>query len=162
MESGVGLKTVSKFKSLSKYWLVPVIWAGVIYFGSSDTGSAQRSSRLIAPVVRWLVPEISDAALWRIVFAARKGAHVTEYAVFAILVWWALRHSTHPEQRTGWSKRHVSLAWALATLFAMSDELHQKFVPGRQGSPWDVIIDASGAALGLFVVWLIGRWRKVW
>lgn len=153
---------MSKFGSLTKYWLIPVLWAGMIYFASSDKGSAQRSSRLIAPVVRWLIPDISDAALWRVVFMARKGAHVTEYAIFAVLLWWALRHSSRSEKTRGWNGRRAGLAWVLATLFALSDEWHQKFVPTRQGSPWDVLIDAAGAAAGLLVVWVLGRWRKQW
>jgi VanZ family protein len=51
---------------------------------------------------------------------------------------------------------------ALAALWAAMDELHQAYVPSRQGSVWDVLLDTTGAALGLFGVWVIGRWRKRW
>ena len=43
------------------------------------------------------------------------------------------------------------MAWGAATLYAATDEFHQLFVPGRAGLPTDVLIDATGAALGLLV-----------
>lgn len=155
------LIAVSKFKSFAKYWLIPLLWAGVIYSASGDRQSVQHSSRLIEPFVRWLMPDISDTAVWRVVLVARKGAHVTEYAVFAVLLWWALRHSRWGGAG-GWSKKCARGAWVIATLFAATDEFHQLFVPGREGSIWDVLIDSCGAATGLFLLWLIGRWRKKW
>ncbi|MFN7141901.1 MAG: VanZ family protein, partial [Limisphaerales bacterium] len=46
--------------------------------------------------------------------------------------------------------------------YAVTDELHQAFEPTRQGSVIDVLIDTVGAALGILVIWAIGRWRKRW
>jgi VanZ family protein len=43
----------------------------------------------------------------------------------------------------------MSVAFVLATLYAVTDELHQSFVAGRHASPLDVAIDAAGVALGL-------------
>ena len=57
--------------------------------------------------------------------------------------------------------RHCALwAWALAFLYAASDEWHQSFVPSRGSSFHDVLIDATGAALGLLLLhgWLL--WRQ--
>ena len=48
-------------------------------------------------------------------------------------------------------RRAALVAWGAATLYAATDEFHQLFVPGRAGLPTDVLIDATGAALGLFV-----------
>jgi len=152
---------VSKLKLFAKYWLPAVLWACVIFSASGDKKSVHRSSRLIEPVVRWLVPDISDEALWRVVLVVRKGAHLTEYAIFAMLLWWALCQ-VRKWANAGWSKPHAWWAWGLATAFAMTDEFHQVFVPGRQGSFWDVLIDATGAAAGLFFLWRLGRWRKKW
>jgi VanZ family protein len=42
-------------------------------------------------------------------------------------------------------------ALAIAVAYAASDELHQHFVRGRVGSPWDIAIDAAGATIGLIV-----------
>ena len=50
----------------------------------------------------------------------------------------------------------------IALLYAISDEIHQSFVPTREASVVDVLIDCAGAAAGIFVVWAIGKARKKW
>lgn len=152
---------MSKLKTFSKYWLPVILWVVVIVSASGDTKSVQRSSRIIEPLVRWLFPHASDETVRTAVFVGRKWAHVTEYAILALLVWRA-RRGFGKIPPAGWSRRDAWIAWAAATGFAVTDELHQTFVPGRQGSGWDVLIDAIGAAGGLFVLWLFGRRRKRW
>jgi VanZ family protein len=152
---------VSKLKSFAKYWLPVVLWAAVIVMASGDSKSVQRSSRIIEPLMRWLFPQASDETIHTVVFIARKWAHLAEYAILALILWRALRRTRTPPLES-WSRRIALLAWGGATAFAITDELHQTFVPGRQGSFWDVVIDSIGAAGGLFVFWLLGRWRKQW
>jgi len=155
------LCAVSKLKAFAKYWLPVILWAALIFSVSGDKKSVHHSSRLIEPLVRWLIPDISDEAVQQTVFAVRKGAHVTEYAVLALLLWRALR-GPNAAGAPGWPKTIAAWAWAGAVLFAISDEIHQTYVPGRQGAVLDVFIDSIGAAAGLFALWLLGRWRKKW
>jgi VanZ family protein len=68
----------------------------------------------------------------------RKLAHAAEYAVLGLLLWRALE--------SAWG------AFWLAVAYAVTDELHQTFVPGRLGSPLDVAVDAAGAAIGIALV----------
>lgn len=152
---------MSKLKSFAKYWLPAVLWAAVIFSASGDKNSVQHSSRIIEPIVRWLFPGISDEAVRGTVLVVRKCAHLTEYAIFALIIWWAWR-GTRPQPRSGWVRGHAWIAWAVVVVFAMTDEWHQVHVPGRQGSFWDVVIDSLGAAAGLLLLWLLGRWRKKW
>jgi VanZ family protein len=152
---------VSKIRAFAKYWLPVLLWAVVMASASGDTKSVQHSSRIIEPLVRWLFPDISDRAVQTAVLVSRKGAHLTEYAIFALILWRALQ-ATAKHPAPGWPRRLALGAWFGAVGFAVTDELHQVFVPGRQGSPWDVLIDSVGAAGGLLVLWLIGRWRKYW
>ena len=70
----------------------------------------------------------------------RKLAHMTEYAILGALLLRALGS--------------VLPAFAIAVLYAASDELHQHFVAGRHAAPLDVAIDAAGVALGLLA------WRR--
>ncbi len=160
--SGLGLLCgVSKFWSFAKYWLPVVLWCGIIYSASGDKKSVHHSSRIIEPIVRWLVPDISDEAVRTTVLVVRKGAHVTEYAILALLLWRGLR-TTFWRAAAGWPWRCALAAWGGAVGFAITDEWHQMFVPGRQGSPWDVLIDSLGAAAGLGMLWWFLRWRSRW
>jgi VanZ family protein len=114
---------------MASRWLPVLAWAGVIFALSS-------------------IPSLnSGLGTWDTVL--RKCAHMTEYAILAVLLLRA----------TG------SYAWAfaLAVAYAASDEVHQLFVRGRHGSPVDVAIDAVGALIGLAVAgtklraWTTGR-----
>ncbi len=80
---------------------------------------------------------------------SRKLAHLGEYALLAALWWRAL--VARLEHR-----RALALAFVIAVLYAVTDELHQTFVSGRAGTPVDVGIDAVGA---LTALWLIARTR---
>jgi len=98
--------------------------------------------RLWAPVVLWAavifafssIPSLGTGlGTWDLVL--RKLAHVAEYAVLGALLARAL----------------PSLAWAVAlgSLYAVTDEVHQAFVPGRVGSPLDWALDTVGVVAGV-------------
>ena len=70
----------------------------------------------------------------------RKLAHATEYAILGFLLLRAVG-------RKSW-------ALALGVAYAVSDEVHQHFVAGRHGAPLDVVIDAIGVTVGVFLL----RW----
>jgi VanZ family protein len=104
------------------------------------------------PVVAWAalifafssIPDLGTGlGGWDLVL--RKIAHAAEYAVLGALL----------VRATG----RAGLAFALGTLYAMSDEVHQAFVAGRHGSPLDVVIDAVGVAVGI-VLWQSARARR--
>jgi hypothetical protein len=56
--------------------------------------------------------------------------------------------------------RRASAAIILATLYGVSDEFHQVFVPGRSPDRYDVLADCIGATLGVAVGWLGGAARR--
>ena len=141
---------VSRIRNFAKYWLPTLLWMLLIFGASSDTLSAERSSRIIAPLVRWLCPNLPAAQVEQIVFAVRKGAHFVEYSVLAILLWHALWKPRWGDQRP-WSWPVAGFVTVLVAFYAASDEIHQAFVPSRQGSPWDVLLDMTGAVTGLLL-----------
>ncbi len=107
---------------LVSLWLPVVAWAAVIFALSS-------------------VPSLnSGLGTWDTVL--RKGAHMSEFAILAVLLWRALGAEL-------W-------ALALSIAYAASDEAHQLFVRGRHGSPVDVAIDTVGILVGLA---LLRLWR---
>lgn len=131
----------------------------MIFFGSTDVLSGSRTSRFIAPVVRWLMPGISEEAVDRIVLLVRKGAHVSEYGVLAVLVLAGLGGTFRPVPPS-WSWQRAGGALLIGAAYAVTDELHQAFVPSRFGDPVDVLIDTVGAGVGLLAIWALVRWRQ--
>jgi len=128
----------------------------IIYSASSDSKSAEHSSRILGPLIHWIAPSLSESSVARIVFLTRKCAHVTEYAVLALLFWRALRKPKRNDPRP-WKWHEATLPVLFVGLYAATDEIHQLFVPNREGKFADVIIDTAGALLGIFLVWFIGR-----
>lgn len=149
---------MSKFQQFIKYWLPVAVWMALIFSGSGDSRSASHSSRIIAPLVRWLCPDVSEETLNLVVLLVRKCAHLTEYAVLAWLFWRAVRKPVKHDRRP-WSWRLAGGAILFVMLYAASDEWHQSFVPNREGCVRDVLIDTVGAMLGMALLWGNWRWR---
>ncbi|HJJ00574.1 MAG TPA: VanZ family protein [Coriobacteriaceae bacterium] len=93
----------------------------------------------------------------------RKTAHASEYASLAIslvitcwqLYAWRCDKESGPCRRLddAWRLWGVA-AFVIAVLYACSDEIHQLFIDGRAGQVADVLVDASGAAIGcLLMCW---------
>jgi VanZ family protein len=111
---------VTRSRTLT-HWLPVVLWAALIFALSS-------------------IPHLSSGlGTWDLVL--RKCAHVTEYAILALLSARALL-------------REVP-AFALGLLYAVSDEVHQSFVRGRHAAPLDVAIDSVGLLIG------VTAWRRL-
>lgn len=91
-------------------------------------------------------------------FIVRKGAHFTVYALLGMLCMAPAFVMLHRLTRSAFA------AWGIAVLYAVTDEIHQYFVPGRSCEVRDVLIDAGGAALGILcllgVAGLILRRKK--
>ena len=75
----------------------------------------------------------------------RKLAHMAEYGLLLFLLWRPLRELLA-------ERAAVGAAFAIALLYAASDEWHQSFVEGRHGTPVDVGIDAVGMAIASFLI----------
>lgn len=137
-----------------KNWLPVLLWMGVIFFMSTDTGSAAHTSRFLGPLLHWLKPDITRAQFETVQLCVRKAGHLTEYALLAILLARAFLASRPVVLRRPVT---AALALSIAVMYAASDEWHQSFVPARTASAGDVAIDAVGALLGLG---LFFAWRK--
>jgi VanZ family protein len=152
---------VLRARRLIKDWLPILLWMGLIFCASSDQQSFLHSVKIVEPILRWLWPGVSNAQVHLCVVGARKLAHLTEYAVLALLVWRALCRPGLDGKRA-WRWRTAGVTSLLILLFAASDEFHQHFVPSRDASVRDVAIDTAGGILALLLVWVLGRWRKRW
>ena len=86
-------------------------------------------------------------AWWVIVI--RKLGHITGYALLTSAWWWALQ---------GVVRRPILWAVLISLAYACTDEFHQTFVHGRNGSPIDWGIDAAGVAIA-WAAWAANRRR---
>lgn len=89
-------------------------------------------------------PDLSSG-LGALDLIGRKLIHAGEYALLCFL-WWRLLREALPHRRA------VLAAFVVSVLYAASDEFHQSFVEGRNGTPVDVAIDATGAGLAAFAL----------
>jgi VanZ family protein len=143
---------VIKLRAFLKFWLPVLFWMCVIFTASADAHSYEHSSRFIVPLLHWLFPKMSPEHVEQIHHLIRKCAHLTEYAVFAVLLWRALHLSTNSLPTWSWSK--VGGTLLIVFLYAATDEFHQRFVPTRTPLVSDVFIDTTGGAIGLFALWV--------
>lgn len=122
--------------SRQQFWLLapPILWAVLIFTLSS-------------------IPDLRSGLMpfWDVIL--RKIAHAAEFAVLAVLLARVGYHESHPRSVA----LILGLAWLAATTYAVMDEYHQMFVPGRHGAWLDVGIDSLGAAVGLAVY---RKWRQ--
>jgi VanZ family protein len=147
--SGASYLTSSHHR-LSRYGPL-VVWAALIFIGSSSVLSASNTSIIVRPVL-WLFPHASEATLALIHFLIRKTGHFTEYAILALFAARAFRTSARELLRARWF--WVSLLFVVA--YSLSDEFHQSFVPSRTASIYDSMIDSVSGFVALTVLW----WRR--
>lgn len=111
---------------LALRWLLTLAWMGTIFYLSHQSSPLGAS------------PGDAESSL----------AHVGVYAVLAVLLYWALWTAVardDPEL----APIVATVAFGLAVLYGVSDELHQAYVPGRVASERDLALDGLGAILGL-------------
>lgn len=160
---------------------VAVVWAGFIFMMSAHTGSQLDSGTGLVGWIKVHLTAAAEALLGPGTDIVSVAAHFLEYAVFGALLAVALfqiRRHLEIRQMAARAReaglpadtRHLNTAqayrrlWAvalaavvLASLYGVTDEFHQSFVPGRMPDPADWLTDTCGAALGAAVVTLVER-----
>lgn len=130
-------------------------WMSIMfYFSSKAWSSANTRSQLevlLALVFPRVLELVSPQQLETLNFVIRKLAHFTEYAILTWLGFYAWSIGVRQPPN-----RALVFTLLCSTTYAIADELHQLFVPGRITLFSDVLIDILGA---LATVWLIKTWR---
>ncbi len=125
-------KKVTKIISL---WLPPILWMGIIFFLSSR-------------------PTIKTTQIYWQDFLIKKTAHFVEYAILSFLYIRAFLGSSMSQ------KKSFILAFLISLVYAISDEYHQSFVPGREPRIRDVVIDSMGALFAIYLVAFRPSWAR--
>lgn len=139
---------------LAKYWVPVFLWVGFTYWMSTGAFSASHTSQIIVPILRWLMPHISETDIASVHGAIRKMAHLSEYFILGLLLFRAFRSSSGNLKAWRWAFYSL-LAVAL---FAAGDEFHQSFVGTRTASVRDAGIDTFGGFLAQCTILL---WYRV-
>jgi len=105
-------------------WVSVFLWSSIIFYFSS-------------------IPHLKIEELGFLDFVLRKIAHITEYAILCILYIRAFRNTTKFS-----SKKVYLLSIVLSIIYAITDEIHQSFVPGRSCNLFDLLFDTTGVVLG--------------
>lgn len=141
-----------------------LVWMSVIFFLSnrSATYSREDSYHVAKFIGEIFVPNFEKLSaaqqkdfVIKIQYPLRKTAHFVEYLILGALLSGAF-----------WKQRNhlkdTILALGCGVLFAISDEFHQTFIPGRVGHFCDILIDSAGTLTGvlLFLIFLFFK-RKI-
>jgi VanZ family protein len=153
---GPGLFFAAMIGRFIKYWLVVILWMGLIFAASTQLGRPENTGRWIRPILLWLYPKMPEEKIEKIHYAIRKTAHFVEYAVLGLLVW---RFLYYEPALAVCRPRIYATALLICALYAASDEFHQRFVPGREAAVRDVLLDTCGAGFGLATLWTC-RWFR--
>lgn len=108
---------------------------------------AQLSRAESAWIVTFLLNRLPfDLSLRTLTFLIRKAAHFTEFFLLGLSLQWGMNRG----RRT----------FLIGTGYAIFDEIHQSFVPGRSCEFRDMCIDAAGILTGMLVVSMLQRWNQ--
>lgn len=133
------------------WWIVVGVYMGTIFYLSHQpaTNSNELSTNITIVITETVsqLTKTEGISLSEWNHLVRKNTHFFAYMGLALLVWRAMSH--HVTGR--WT--YLS-AWGIVTVYAMTDEFHQLYVPGRGGQLSDVVLDSSGAATGLLFLFL--------
>lgn len=117
-------------------WFITALVMYIIFSFSAQSaeGSKELSQGLLNRILEIIPFEISHVFL-------RKAAHFSEYALLGAVSFCAFSFTL--------KRRCFLWGWVLSTVYAVTDEVHQLFIPGRACRAFDVFIDSLGAAAGI-------------
>lgn len=136
-----------------KYFIPAILLMVIIFFMSHQPGNdSMQTSNFIVDLLKHIfsLPNTYEDILSTIV---RKGAHMSEYALLAILLFYGFYNTFK-------NRPIFQLTFFTTFLYACTDEFHQLFIVGRSGQISDVLVDSGGALIGLFIIYCILCYQK--
>ena len=126
---------MTKLSSRLCRWLLVLIWMGIIFWLSAQPDLPHHHESWVDVILK-------------------KAGHMAEYGILAGLIWWAShKHSD------GLSRRVSVCVLCVTGAYAVSDEVHQLLVPGRNAEALDVGLDILGATVALLITTRFAGWR---
>lgn len=139
-------------------WALVILWMAVIFFYSHQpaTESVDLSSGITQKILDIITTTAPDIKLDQdsLHTFIRKSAHFGVYLILGVLV-------TNGLMQNNMSKpKMILLALLICVLYAISDEIHQLYIPGRSGQVSDVLLDSAGGLVGVLFYIFIRRDRR--
>lgn len=135
-------------------WIAVVMWMAIIFLLSHQPAEVSNDlstgvTEIIIETIEKIVP---DAGIETAEFnnAVRKNAHFFAYMILGILLM-----NAFSRRKKASCRADIKASFAISFIYAISDEIHQMFVPGRGALVTDVLIDSTGALIGIFIYWTI-------
>ena len=158
-----------------RYWLPTFFWLGVIAYESFRLSSAVTGSWL-SQILNLVHVHLSSESFSAFHHFLRKAGHLTGYGLLCFLLFRSWFHTLADSEagdgkapskpapqysaKSGVRWRCAALALTMTLVTAILDEWHQSFDLSRTGTPWDVVIDLSGAILFLLIaLFAFKRWQ---
>ncbi len=150
---------------ISVFFILTLLWMGLIYWFSSNDGaeSSDMSGKLLRKLLSVVIPDWSSKTraeqrhvIEKVHLLFRKFGHFSEYLVLGVFLHitctlFRAKKLKQIKSRQAHPILGMIVPALLAFLYACSDEYHQLFVAGRSGEFRDVMIDFSGACLGILL-----------
>lgn len=160
IQMGTNRKLIQLLKNILKIvpWTLVILWMILIF--SLSHQSAVESNKISKGITEVFVDGIEKVTLnsnfniSSFNHIIRKNAHFFLYLVLGMLVMNAIKISNQ------YIKRHMLLTVLICILYAILDELHQLFVPGRGAQIMDVFIDSVGASIGVLIYYVSYKMSK--
>jgi VanZ family protein len=137
-------------------WWPVVFMTAVIALESTEWFGSDNTSGPLRSIYQALFGHVSGSR-WEVIHhAIRKCGHFIGYGLVG-LSWLRAWSKTRPKRSF---LTNAVLAMIATALTASADEFHQSFLPNRTSSPWDVLIDCSGAVIMQLIVYAIMALRR--
>jgi VanZ family protein len=129
-------------------WFLLIGWMCIIFwFSHQPSVQSDEQSYLVISMLRTIGINFNSAFGELSNFVIRKLGHFTEYFILYVLFYNVLKEYFE-------FKSSIILSIVFVFLYACSDEFHQLFIIGREGSIRDVILDTSGGMIGMLIVYI--------
>ena len=141
------------------FLILVLFWMGVIFKfssanGEKSTGTSRSSlEKIITLFNKNIDKERLDEIVIKYDVVLRKFTHFSGYLVGGVLLYFMYFYLN---KLVNYKLKYIKMySVVTGSIYAMTDELHQHFVPGRSGEIKDVLLDSSGVITGVFLVWLL-------
>jgi len=148
MNNSVAAADLNLSKRRVAFRLTTMAWAVLVFYLSTERFGPDFSQGLVAQALTLLHISVSPRTFHILDVLVRKTAHITEYGILASLVYGSFAE----QQPFRWRLRQAIWCIGIVGLYSLTDEFHQRYVPGRHASLVDCAIDIAGATIAIIMI----------